>query len=61
MVENIVGNSENAGNQHSLSPFLTMLTKAFYFRVVETENCMLKGKLQQMFWQKPNLGHVSSE
>ena len=34
-VENIVGKRENAGHQH-FSPFPTMFSKAFFFRVVKS-------------------------
>ena len=39
-VENIVGKGENAGYKHFLF-FLTMFSKAFFFRVVKSQECLL--------------------
>ena len=40
-VENIVGKGENAGYQH-FSPFPTMFSKAFYFRIVNARDCVVR-------------------
>ena len=42
-VENIVGKGGNAGYQH-FSPFPTMFSKALFFRVVKSWDCVVKGK-----------------
>ena len=39
--ENIVGKGENAGYQHFF-PFPTMFSKAFSFRVVKSQDCVVK-------------------
>ena len=39
-VENIVGKGENAGYQHFL--LLPVFSKAFFFRVVKSWNCVVK-------------------
>ena len=38
-VENTVGKGENAGYQH-FSPFPTVFSKAFFFRVIKSWDCM---------------------
>ena len=40
-VENIAGKGENAGYQHFL-PFPTMFSKGFLYRVVESQDCVVK-------------------
>ena len=40
-VENIVGEGKNAGYQH-FSPFPTMISKGFYFKVVKCLDCVVK-------------------
>ena len=40
-VENIVGKGENAGNQ--FSPFPTLFSKGFLYRVVKSQDCVVKG------------------
>ena len=43
--ENIVGKGENAGYQHFLL-FPTMFSKSSYFRVVRSQDCVIKGCTQ---------------
>ena len=40
-LENIEGKGENAGYRHFF-PFLTMLSKGFFFRLVKGEGCVVK-------------------
>ena len=40
MTENIVGQEENA-----FSPFPTMFSKAFFFRVIKISDCVVKSQL----------------
>ena len=42
-VENIVGKGENAGCQHFLF-FPPMFSKAFLFRVVKSQDCVVKSR-----------------
>ena len=39
-VENIVGKGENAGKQHFL--LFPVFSKAFFFRVVKSQDCVVK-------------------
>ena len=41
-VENTVGKVENAGYQHFLI-FPTVFSKAFFFTVVKSQDCVVKG------------------
>ena len=41
-IQNIVGKAENTGYQHS--PLPTMLSKALFFKVVKSQNCVVELK-----------------
>ena len=47
-VENFVGKEENAGYQH-FSPFFTMFSKTFIFRVVKSQDYVVKS-LRHLLW-----------
>ena len=42
-VENTVGKGENAGYQY-FSPFPTVFSKVFFFRVIKSWDCVVKSK-----------------
>ena len=56
-VENIAGKGENAGYQH-FSPFPTMFSKGFFFRVVKSWDCVVKWHQNKIHFIRP-LQHES--